>query len=111
MKYQKFLEDQQAQWPLGQLHTLHQVHEIALGSPLSHPLQDSDFLRGAGFIQLTIARPKSHALPLAEIRAFTQKIADLAPEDAQFCMEVADAEAGHNAITVRILIAQAQAQD
>lgn len=108
MNYQDFLEAQQAQWPLGQLQTLHQVHEIALGSPLSHPLQDSDLLRGAGFVQVSIARPPSHALPLAEIRAFTQKVFQQAPEDAAFGMEVTDAEPGHNAITVRILIAQAQ---
>lgn len=111
MNYQDFLEEQQAQWPLGQLHTWHQAHEIALGSPLSHPLQDSEWLRSAGFVQVSIARPKSHTLPLSEVRAFTQKVFQQAPEDAAFGMEVTDAEPGHNAITVRILIAQAQAQD
>lgn len=106
MNYQEFLEDQHTQWPLGQLHTVHQVHEIALGNPLSHPLQDSEFLCGAGFVQLNIARPESYTLPLSEVREFTQKVFSQAPEDAVFVTEVTEAEAGQDAITVRLLIAQ-----
>ena len=106
MDYQDFMEAQQAQWPLGKLETWHQVHPVAPGSTLWHPLQESDFLRAAGFVQITISRPRSCALPLTDIRVFTQKIADLAPEDAQLCLAVEDAEAGQDGIAVRLLAAR-----
>lgn len=106
MEFLTFLETHQAQWPLGKIETLHQTHQLALGSVLTHPLQDSEFLRTAGFIQLTICRPKSHLLPLAEIREFSKKIAALGPEDGQFSLDVEDSEALEDSITVRILAVQ-----
>lgn len=101
-----FLETHQHQWPLGQMQTLHLAHQITLGSPLTHPLQESDFLRTASFIQLTICRPKSHALALSEVRDFTKKILAIAPENSQFNLELEESEAQDDAITLRILAAQ-----
>ena len=100
-----FLEEHQAQWPLGQMRVVNQVHSIALGSPLAHPLQDSDLLSTASFIQLTISRPTSHMLPLSEVREFMRKIAAIASENGQLGLEMEESETLEGAITVRILIA------
>jgi len=106
MDFLTFAETNQAEWPLGKMQTLHQIHPLALGSDLTHPLQESDFLRSAGFIQLTICRPKSYVLPLADIHTFSRKIADLGPKDVQFCLEVEASEILEDSITVRILAVQ-----
>lgn len=103
-----FLETHQAQWPLGQMRVLNQVHSIALGSPLAHPLRGSDLLRTANFIQLTISRPKSHKLPLPEVREFMKKIAAIAPDSGQLGLELEESETLQGAIAVRMLIAHLQ---
>ena len=63
-------------------------------------------MRTASFIELTICRPKSHGLPLSEVREFTKKTIALAPEAVQFGVEVRDSEPQQDAITVRMLAVQ-----
>ncbi len=106
MDFLTFLETHRKQWPLGKMQTLHQAHHVALGSPLTHTLQDSDFLRTASFIQITICKPRSHTLPLSEIREFTQKIIAIAPRDCLFDLEVGKSDSLEDSIMVRILAAQ-----
>ncbi|WP_156949843.1 hypothetical protein [Simplicispira psychrophila] len=106
MDLSTFLEAHQAQWPLGKMQTLHQTHQIALGSTLVHPLQESDFLRTANFIQLTICRPKCYALLLRDIREFTKKILAITPANEHFNLDVEESEMQEKAITLRILAVQ-----
>ena len=88
------------------MQTLHQTHQIALGSTLAHPLQESDFLRTANFIQLTICQPKPYPLLLRDIREFTKKILAITPVNGHFNLDVEESETQEDAITLRILAAQ-----
>lgn len=103
MNFSTFLKTHQAQWPLGKMQTLHQTHQIALGSTLAHPLQESDFLRTANFIQLTISQPKPYPLLLRDIREFTNKILAIAPANGHFNLDVEESKTQEEAITLRIL--------
>lgn len=107
MDFSTFLESQQAQWPLGKIQALNQTHQIALGSPLSHPLQSSELLHTTSFIQLTIGKPKAYSLSLAEVRDYMNKIVSTAPDDVVFGLNVESSETLEDAISVRILVAQA----
>ena len=106
MDFLTFLETHQADWPLGKMQTLHETRSLALGTALSHPLQNSDFLRSAAFVQLTICRPQSHVLPLAEVRVFASPIAALLPEDGCFSLQVETPDTLTDAVTVRLLAVQ-----
>lgn len=73
----QFLHANRAEWPLGQMQTIHQTHLMPADGPFTHPLLADEFLRTADVIHVTIQGPKP--LKLSAIKEFMRQIAKVAP--------------------------------
>ena len=105
MDFFEFLEEHRPQWPLGKIQAVNQVHHLAVGSPLAHPMQDDAILQTAAFVQVTVCSPASVSLPLAETQAFMTLLRSTTHEDATFLFDVEkdDFETMKDTTSVRIL--------
>ena len=106
MNFFEFLEEHRPQWPLGKIQAVNQVHHLAVGSPLVHPMQDDAILQTAAFVQVTVCSPESVTLPLAETQAFMAQLRSTTHEDATFLFDVEkDGSEAVNGITSVTILA------
>lgn len=97
-----FFAANQAEWPLGRMHTTHQVHEIAINEPITHSLLADDFLKTADVIRGIVKGPKK--LSQAAAKSFMLQVASIVSENADQGFHIKP-DVSNDCIPVSILVA------